>query len=229
VDIRTEKIKLKFMSWHGLGVCTAVLMAWPALAQPGKVYINSVIWNSLTDDDKAFVRSHQLVEVVDGTKLGVIVGVQGLNQSTPGNAAGSALGSAIAGAAYVDRAFTGPNYNYSALTHLGTLIIGQLAGSALDQKATASYFFRYSVRTLNGTIKYIEQQTGLPFHLAQGECLRTDTFETFPLAVCETEPVKFRSVYLQTPEALDATKPPDKAPDKASGLFYGYERKKYER
>ena len=87
------------------------------------------VWNSVSKSEQADVKGAFDVRLIPIDAYGVTVDAQTMDQSQPGNVAGSNLGAAVGSAVYVDRAFRGPNYNYSATANIGAAVLGALIGS----------------------------------------------------------------------------------------------------
>ena len=148
----------------GLTFCAATTAhALPSLSVPEDV------WQSLQAPERAAIQEGYLVESVPVGSFGLILDNQGIDRSTPGTNGGSALGGAIAQAAYLDRALGGGSY--SAKTQLGVAILGALIGSGLDQPAQASYQFRYAIKMMDGSIKYHDITSPDPFRHPAGACV----------------------------------------------------------
>lgn len=141
-----------------------------AYAQQPILRVSSVAWHGLTSDEKIFIQSRYMVEALGAESFGVIIDNQGVDRSTPGTTSGANLGAAIGSAAYVDKAFSGNN-DYSAKSHLATMLISGFLGSALDTKPQSQYQFRYAVKLGNGSITYQDQISQDPFRHPVGVCV----------------------------------------------------------
>lgn len=177
----------------GLTLLTASASAQPVLR------VAAPVWATLSEPERAAVQRRFLVDVSPAESAGVIVDNQGIDQSTPGNQAGSALGHAYGSAAYVDRAIS--SGSYSARSHLGASLLGGLLGAALDQKPVSQYRFRYAVRLLDGNIRYYDIVSYEPFRHPPGVCVLTPSVTLSPdQLLCSQTPANFRATYLRSPE-----------------------------
>jgi hypothetical protein len=153
------------------------------------------VWMALTQEEKDSVQKRFLVEVAEPESLGIIVDTQGVNESTPGDNAGSSLGSAVASAAYIDRAIN--HRNYSAKSHLGVALLGGLLGSALDAKPVQQFHYRYAVKFLSGNIRYFDVVSADPFRHPAGVCVAVPAVAMLPdQGLCTQTAAMFRSTYL---------------------------------
>jgi outer membrane lipoprotein SlyB len=132
------------------------------------------------------IQQLKVVSVIADDAAGTIIDAQTLNSSDPGTNAGGQLGSAIGSAAYVDNAFKGNDWNYSAKTHLGASLVGAFLGSALDRPPTAAFTTRYAVRTLDGQVKTITQTKDNAFRQSIGVCVTLPDLELTDQSVCGT-------------------------------------------
>lgn len=153
-------------------------------------------WDGLSPDERAVIQSRYVVDTRDGSMYGEIVDAQGLDLSTPETHSGAALGAAIGNAAYIDRALK-PDNNFSAKTHLATILLGAIVGSALDKPAQAQYKFRYAVRMPDGDIEYREVLQSDPFRHPPGVCLDLNMMEKVSQSLCAAGPDSLRARYLK--------------------------------
>lgn len=163
-------------------ICCWCLLNQPVHSAPFDV--PEALWNSLTAKEK-FQVSHTLeVNLVSTTLMGVIIEVQTLDQSQTGTNAGSQLGAAFGSAAYVDKAFSGDNVDYSAKKHLGVALLGGVLGSAADKAPVSSFRTRYTIKLQEGSIQYIEEQTPNQFRHAAGLCVFLEPFRIANQQLC---------------------------------------------
>jgi outer membrane lipoprotein SlyB len=127
------------------------------------------VWGSLSLSDREKIQSDYIVHLIAPGSFGVIVDNQGVNESTPGTNAGSALGGAAANAAYVDHAIK--SGSYSAKTQLGATLVGAILGSTLDAPATSKFHFRYAVKKSDGEIAYLDVTQPTAFRHPIGLCV----------------------------------------------------------
>ncbi|WP_221480041.1 hypothetical protein [Acidovorax soli] len=162
-------------------------------------------WQGLTADEKANVQQKYVVEVMAPESFGTIIDNQGLDRSTPGSNAGTAMGAAIGSTAYVDRAIN--HGNYSGKTHVAAMLLGMLVGSALDRPAQSSYQFRYAIRLGNGNVIYQDTYSSTPFRHAVGVCVFTPSIDLAPeqhLCTQTTDTFKNSLGIFNVPTALNA-------------------------
>lgn len=106
--------------------------------------LSTLVWEALAASEQAQISSTYEIRLVKPEKYGLIVDIQGADQSTPGTNAGAALGGAVASAAYIDNALQGGNY--SAGGHLAIGLLGAALGSSMDRAPTTQFQFRYTVK-----------------------------------------------------------------------------------
>lgn len=162
------------------------------------IYASELLLNQLSLNEIAVLQKKGYIRKVRKAEAGVVVDRQMANESTSGNAAGSALGAAVGSAVYVDRATAGPpsNWNYSAKGHLGAQLLGAMIGGAGNAQPTTAYRFRYTLRTLDGSMIYQEDISVSSFGHSNGVCLSTKSLRPFPQEVCEFDLASFRAKYL---------------------------------
>jgi hypothetical protein len=162
------------------------------------------VWAGLTQPERDAIQQRYLIELVSPEIFGIIIDNQGVDESTAGSNAGSNLGIAVGGAAYIDKAFR--DGNYSAKGQLGAMLLGGLVGAALDRPPESRFHYRYSVRTGDGNIQYIDAVSSEPFRHPVGVCV---SLPIIALAtdqqLCAQTLAGFRSSYLGTP--LDGAAP----------------------
>lgn len=112
-------------------------------------------------------------EKLDGriVSYGRIIDVQIINKSTRSNYAGSNIGSAVGSAVYVDRAFSGYNWDYSATSHLGAMFLGSIIGSMGNTAAKEQYNIFYYIKQNDGDVFSINKTTSNQVHLPMGVCV----------------------------------------------------------
>ena len=156
---------------------------------------NDVIWKTLSEAEKDRLRSAYVVDVANSRQYGTIIDAQAVDESTPGTNAGSAIGQAYGSAMYIDNAFKGPRPNYSATSHVGAALLGAIVGSALDAPAVRQFRFRYTVRSLDGSMVQIDRVEGQPFRQPVGVCVSVPALVIEPQGTCETSVTEFRARY----------------------------------
>ena len=154
-------------------------------------------WNGLSDDERMAIQREHLISPIPASQVGVVIDNQGIDNSTPGSNGGSALGGAVASAAYVDNAFR-PNHNYSAKGHLAAVLLGGILGSALNSAPTSEFHFRYAVRGASGEIRYFDSVSQSPFRHPVGVCLLLPSVTLSPdQGLCTQTPDYLREKYLK--------------------------------
>lgn len=156
------------------------------------------VWESLSAAERASIQKRHVVDVRESSAFGLVIDNQGVDVSTPGTTGGAALGSAVANATYVDRAFS-PSNNYSAKTHLAATILGAVIGSSLDKPGVQQYHFRYALKLHDGEISYRESVQGGPFRHPVGMCLELLTLSPVPQVLCTQTVADVRKTYLMSP------------------------------
>ncbi len=178
------------------------LLICPAAYAQTSLKVSADAWQGLSADEKASVQRKYVVEAMAPESFGTILDNQGLDRSTPGSNAGTAVGAAIGSAAYVDRAIN--HGNYSGKTHVAALLLGMMVGSALDRPAQPSYQFRYAIRLGNGNVVYQDTFSSTPFRHAVGVCVFLPAVELAPeqhLCTQTTESLKSSMAIVPTPSA----------------------------
>lgn len=197
----------------------AFFSSW-AVASGTLVYVSDKVWRQLTEEDKKLIQANHIVSIVDSKSFGKILNAQGLNQSTQATQGGALLGEAIASAQYVDRSFQSSFDDYSAMGHLGAVLLGGLIGSTLDAPATSKYLFRYTVENGDGDVVIHDINSTEPFHLSPGLCVQIPTLQlksnqkicsqTTESLLAEhkrsSEPVKLNQVEYKESEVADNKK-----------------------
>ena len=157
--------------------------------------ISQGVWEELTDDERARLRSKQDIVLLREDQYGVIIDAQGQDQSSPGTVGGAVIGSSVANAAYVDHALRGGNY--SATTQLALGLVGAMIGSSLDAKPTAQFQFRYTVRQGDGEIKYFDEFKSAPFRHSVGVCVLLPDLSLVTQHLCTQTAAAVRARYLR--------------------------------
>lgn len=172
--------------------------------QQATLRVSSIAWHGLNASEKDFIQSRYIVEAMGPESFGVIIDNQGVDRSTPGTSGGSALGGAVASAAYVDKAFSGNN-DYSAKTHLAAILLGGFLGSSLDSKPQSQYHYRYAVRLGNGSIAYHDQISQDPFRHPVGVCVSIPAITLLSEQhLCTQSAESLRQAHIPTGSALQA-------------------------
>jgi hypothetical protein len=194
-----------------LCVIAALLPAALAQAQtPSTIRVAEPAWLDLEPPERDILSQRYLVNIFPAQSAGTITDAQTINESTPGTTAGSQLGAAYGSAAYVDRAFRGPRYNYSATNNITAALAGALIGGALlDQPGRAQFHTRYAIRTLDGQIQYRDEVKGDAFRHSVGICVSVASMQPIDQAICNQTPDTIRRQHL----AQAAAPPPPPTPE----------------
>ena len=172
-----------------------VLSYCPLYAQ-NKIKITEPNWNQLLDKERKALSDKFVVEVVSAGSVGVVLDAQMLDASSPGSNAGSQLGSAYGRATYLDHAFK-KSGNYSATKDLNATLAGALIGGALADSAPQSRFIiHYTLKTLDGGIRYFEEVKETGFRQSVGLCVSTTDMSPVDQGLCSQTTEQIRSLYL---------------------------------
>ena len=135
------------------------------------LHVPSHVWTAMSGAQLELLRVKYVADQVPANSYGTIIDAQSLNESTPGSNAGSELGAAIGQAAYIDNAFKGNTWNYSAKNQLAAGIVGAMVGSLANTAPRAQFRTRYTIKLGNGQIEYIEETKSEPFRHTVGLCV----------------------------------------------------------
>jgi hypothetical protein len=161
------------------------------------------VWDELDVAERQLIEASYSVVVLEPDGYGVILDVQGADQSTPGTNAGAALGGAVASAAYIDRAFSG-NHSYSAGANLAIGLLGALIGSAaMDKAPTTQFQFRYTIRHGNGEVQYFDEVKADGFRHSVGVCVLTPSLTLVSQQVCKQTAQSARAKFLPKASSND--------------------------
>ena len=158
------------------------------------IKVPSHVWLDLTKEEQEKVTTQYIADLLSSDSIGVIIDVQGGDISDPGTTGGQQLGAALSSAAYIDKAFSGKS-DYSAMSHLGVSILGAIIGSSLDRAPSAKYQYRYSVKTLDNKIEYLDEHTTAPFSKSLGACVLVPTLSSVSQDLCSESAYSFRKRY----------------------------------
>ncbi len=160
--------------------------------------VSKTIWNELPVDEQQQISTAHDIRLLESTNYGVIIDVQGADQSQPGTNSGAALGGAVANAAVIDRALRGNNY--SAGGHLAAGLLGAAIGSSLDRAPTTQFQFRYTVKQGDGEIQYFDEVKSSSFRHSVGVCVLLPDLTLVSQQVCHQTVDTFKKRYLLTPK-----------------------------
>lgn len=161
----------------------AIMLCSSANAVSPIVDVPSTLWKTLNAEEKSKLLAEVEVRIVEAP-FGIVMDAQSINTSTAATTAGSSLGAALGGATYVDSAFRGNGNNYSAVNHLGAMVLGGMIGSSVDTPAQASFRTRYTIKLPDNEIRYVEEITSTPFRHSVGLCILLDPIRTAPQNLC---------------------------------------------
>lgn len=178
-----------------------VTPAAPTVSQSAPVpkriaMITRPVWKALTTEEHAQIEAGYESRIVEPEGFGMIIDVQGADQSIPGTNAGAALGGAIGSAAYIDRSLGGGNY--SAGGHLALGLLGAVIGSGMDRAPTTQFQFRYTVKQGDGEIQYFDEFKTSSFRHSVGVCVLLPDLALISQQVCQQTVDSARLRYLQT-------------------------------
>lgn len=151
-------------------------------------------WNELNPQERSSVEQTHEVRIVEIDQYGVIIDVQGADQSTPGTNAGAAVGGAVASAAYIDKAWRGGNY--SATGNLAMGLLGAALGSSMDSRPTSQFQFRYTIKLGDGEFKYFDEVKTTQFRHSVGVCVVLPSITLVSQQVCNQTPDTVRKRFL---------------------------------
>ncbi len=166
-----------------------------ASAQTSMVKVAEHAWTGLTAEERATIQKSYVVQISPSGSFGVIIDNPGMDESRPGTTGGAQLGAAFADAAYIDQAFK-PGRNYSAKENLGYALLGAVIGSAMDQRPTRQYRFRYAVRLGSGEIRYYDEVKGDAFRQPTGICVMVPGLGLADQSLCQQDAATLRAKYL---------------------------------
>ena len=156
------------------------------------IKISSSLWGEFSKDEQVLIVSRfPEMEIVSSENIGVIQSAQIADRSTTGSNRGAILGSAVGQAAYIDRAFSNSGSNYSAVTQLGVGILGAMLGSSLDSKPQRSFVINYAVKSVDGQIKEVRQQSADEFTKLVGQCVSIPDLNTISNLLCSDTKIQF--------------------------------------
>ena len=159
------------------------------------LHVPSHVWEALTQEQRQVLQVKYVADPILVNSYGTIVDAQSLNESTPGSNAGSELGSAIGQATYIDNAFKGNTWNYSAKNQLAAGIVGAMVGSMANTAPRAQFRTRYTIKIGDGNIEYIEETKSEPFRHTVGLCVALSPIRPIEQTFCTITKEAFLSKY----------------------------------
>ncbi len=160
------------------------------------LHVPSHVWAELTQEQRQALQAKYIADSILANSYGTIVDAQSLNESTSGSNAGSELGSAFGQAAYIDSAFKGNTWNYSAKNQLAAGIVGAVVGSMANTAPRAQFRTRYTIKIGNGNIEYIEEIKSDPFRHTIGLCVALSPIRPIEQTFCTITKEVFLLKYL---------------------------------
>lgn len=161
--------------------------------RPGLVKVE--LWEKLTQEERQRIEEKFEIKTLEANAYGLVIDVQGQDQSTAGTSGGAALGGAVASAAYLDHAFRGNN-SYSAGAGLAIGLLGAVIGSSMDRAPTSQFQFRYTIQQGDGEVGYFDEVKSTAFRHSVGVCLLTPSLTLVSQQVCKQTLESLRLRYL---------------------------------
>lgn len=177
------------------------------LAPRPSLQLSRLVWDDLAAPERQLLEANYSIDYFAAAEFGTIVDVQGVDESTPGTHAGAAIGSAVASAAYIDRAIRG-GHSYSVGVNLAVGILGAVLGSLADKPAVTQFQFRYTVKKGDGELDYIHQVQESAFRSSPGTCVLLPTLQAATQQLCEQTTASLRKRQLAKLQAAAATAAP---------------------
>jgi hypothetical protein len=157
--------------------------------------VNTAVWSALSEAERVKIKTKYEIDITDRDWYGIILDVQGINESTAGTNSGTTIGQAYGSAMYVDRAFQG-SPTYSATNHVSAALLGAILGSSLDRPPEARFHFMYTIKDMVGNVIQQEQVSSQPFHQPTGICLSLPSLSPVSKGFCDDAIDTFRKNYL---------------------------------
>lgn len=167
------------------------VVSLPVYAEPA-LQVSQHVWLEFNNSEKATILSKfPQIETIPSETIGVIQSVQTVNRSTAATTSGTALGSSLGQALYIDNAFRGNSTNYSATAQLGVALLGAAVGSSLDTPAQARFMFNYGVKTLDGEMRETRVEASDEFTRPIGQCVFFPLISPAPAGLCNANKIQF--------------------------------------
>lgn len=152
--------------------------------------VSEYIFNRLPESEqRAIVNKFPPLLILKISDIGKVSSYQIINRTIAGNNAGSALGSTLGQAAYIDRAFSGRGY--SATAQVGAALLGAAVGSIADRPEQRKFIINYGVETPDGAIKSFQYPSIDEIAKPVGQCVWTGDFSEAPHYLCADTLVSF--------------------------------------
>lgn len=112
------------------------------------------------------------VDDINRIEYGLIIDVQMQDNSNYNIGLGAGIGSAYASSKYIDRAFSGKNWSYSATKHNSAALLGSIVGHLIEGESDIDYHVRYSIRIKNNDNIFIGSHQISRFFIPKGTCVK---------------------------------------------------------
>lgn len=116
------------------------------------IYLVQSAYDNLGRQTKEQLDERYDVRLHNDQVTGRLIERQVQNVSTPRSTTGSTVGSSLASAVYLDNAISDGSYNM--WTDLAVGVMGGIAGAGANKAATEQYRIQYSIRNLDGEIRF---------------------------------------------------------------------------
>ncbi|WP_312415604.1 hypothetical protein [Comamonas sp.] len=173
------------------------------LAPRPNLQLSRLVWDELAAPERQLLEANYSIDYFAAAEFGTIIDVQGVDESTPGTHAGAAIGSAVASAAYIDRAIRG-GHNYSVGVNLAVGILGAVLGSLADKPAVTQFQFRYTIKKGDGELDYVHQVQETAFRSSPGACVLLPTLQAATQQLCDQTTDSLRKRHLAKLQAAAA-------------------------
>lgn len=156
------------------------------------IKISTALWDEFNKDERVLIISKfPEMEIISSENIGVIQSAQIVDRSISGSNHGAALGSAVGQAMYIDRAISNSGSNYSAITQLGAGILGSMLGSSLNRKPQRNFIINYAVKSIDGHMREVRQQSADEFTKLVGQCVSIPDLNTISNLLCSDTKIQF--------------------------------------
>ena len=209
---------LRFTYSHRVGVILASVFLLGTMSQVNaeSIVIPGHVWSALSETQKHAFKEAYDVSLIPIESYGIVVDAQTLDDSRPGNNAGSQLGAAVGSAAYVDNAFKGNNWNYSATKNLAAGLLGAAIGSSLDTTPTSVFATRYFVKLKNGAVVTVNERKSDPFKIPPGLCVEIGPLRVAQEPICEASKEAFLAKLESIHTISTSPKPKERTPTQST-------------
>ena len=154
------------------------------------VLVGAHIWNKISPADQKHISEIYRIKQIDPKSYGVISDVHTIDRSSPGSNTGTAVGSALAEAAYIDRAFD--RGSYSVWSSIGWALVGGAVGSAANTAPVERYQHYYTILLADGELTKRDSMGSPGDRLAPGTCVLVENLRPVSQATCEQDPDRLK-------------------------------------